>query len=399
MKSNKLQLLNGTYMITYIAGLEYREKQYNCKLTGVEKKINFQLSSLQAIDVHWAGKVISLKYPKKSFTYYIINSLHLTKNIHKAFKSAGCGDIIYIRHLSAILPIFCEVLYSSFRKRNYKIVFEINALEREGYYARVFENKSEQLYRKLYFLYSLIFIVLCEKRLLLCGDGVVSVTNEISDHYKNLTKGNLKYLTCGNGIDVSSHKLKLIPKERENVNVLIVATVCEYHGIDRFIRSLHEYESTPEKRNIVLHIVGEGPELPNLKELTTELNLQNRVIFHGFKSGKELDEMFDMCHIALDALAGFRKGLTETSSLKSREYCARGIPFIASSKDADFPDGWGYVQKIPDDETPVDMNTVVDFANRVMADPEHPQKMRAYAEEHLDWMAKMKVLKEFLESL
>ena len=173
-----------------------------------------------------------------------------------------------------------------------------------------------------------------------------------------------------------------------------------WHGVDRFIRGLHEYNAHyANSTKIVLHIVGDGPELPHLKELTAELNQQDNVIFHGFKSGKELDEMFDMCHIALDALAGFRKGLTETSSLKSREYCARGIPFIASSKDADFPDGWEYVQKIPDDESPVDMNTVISFANRVVTNPNHPQKMREYAEEHLDWNAKMKLLKEFLEML
>ena len=173
-----------------------------------------------------------------------------------------------------------------------------------------------------------------------------------------------------------------------------------WHGIDRFIRGLHEHNAHyANSTKIVLHIVGDGPGLPHLKDLTNNLGLNENVIFHGFKSGKELDEMFDMCHIALDALAGFRKGLTEISSLKSREYCARGIPFIASSRDADFPDGWEYVQKIPDDESSIDMNLVIDFANRVMADPEHPQKMRKYAEEHLDWMAKMKILKEFLESL
>ena len=173
-----------------------------------------------------------------------------------------------------------------------------------------------------------------------------------------------------------------------------------WHGIDRFIRGLHEYNAHyANSTKIVLHIVGDGPELPHLKDLTNNLGLNECVIFHGFKSGKELDEMFDMCHIALDALAGFRKGLTETSSLKSREYCARGIPFIASSKDADFPDGWEFVQKIPDDESPVDMNLVIDFANRIMSESEHPHMMRKYAEEHLDWMAKMKKLKEFLESL
>lgn len=173
-----------------------------------------------------------------------------------------------------------------------------------------------------------------------------------------------------------------------------------WHGTDRFIRGLHEHNAHyANSTKIVPHIVGDRPELPYLMDLTNNLGLNENVIFHGFKSGKELDEMFDMCHIALDALAGFRKGLTETSSLKSREYCARGIPSIASSKDVDFPDEWDHVQKIPDDETPIDMRTIIDFANRVMADSEHPKKMRKSAEEHLDWTAKMKILKEFLETL
>ena len=37
---------------------------------------------------------------------------------------------------------------------------------------------------------------------------------------------------------------------------------------------------------------------------------------------KELNEMFDMCHVAIGSLAGFRVGLTEFSSLKNREYCS-----------------------------------------------------------------------------
>ena len=173
-----------------------------------------------------------------------------------------------------------------------------------------------------------------------------------------------------------------------------------WHGIDRFIRGLHEHNAHyANSTKIVLHIVGDGPELPHLKDLTNNLGLNECVIFHGFKSGKELDEMFDMCHVAIGSLAGFRAGLTELSSLKNREYCARGIPIIMASKDVDIPTDWEYVQMVPANETPIDMNTVIDFANRVMADPEHPQKMRRYAEEHLDWMAKMKVLKEFLESL
>ena len=137
------------------------------------------------------------------------------------------------------------------------------------------------------------------------------------------------------------------------------------HGIDYSIYSLHEYNAHyANSTKIVLHIVGDGPELPYLKELTDELGLNENVIFHGFKSGRELDEMFDICHIAIGSLAGFRVGLNELSSLKSREYCARGIPFLMASKDADFPDDFAWVQMVPANENLLDMNLVINFAER-----------------------------------
>ena len=276
-----------------------------------------------------------------------------------------------------------------------KIVFEVQSIIPKS--TKIYlKHRVVDNIRALYILLSEFFIgTVITKR----SDGIVSVTKETTTFYYQRSKQKTRCITIGNGIDLSLYTSRTIPCETQVIHVLIVASVHPSHGIDRFIHGIQKYESQNNPTPIILHIVGDGPELPNLKKMVAELNMDEKIIFHGFKSGKELDEMFDMCHIALDVLAGFRKGLTETSSLKSREYCARGIPFIASSKDADFPDGWEYVQKIPDDETPVDMNTVVNFANRMMADPEHPQKMRRYAEEHLDWMAKMKVLKEFLESL
>jgi len=95
----------------------------------------------------------------------------------------------------------------------------------------------------------------------------------------------------------------------------------------------------------------------------------------------------------------YRKKLNELSTLKAREYCARGIPFIDAIPDADFPESWDYTQMVPATEDPIDMELVIAFADRVMADPDHPQKMHEYAKDHLDWLAKMKVLKEFLETL
>lgn len=72
---------------------------------------------------------------------------------------------------------------------------------------------------------------------------------------------------------------------------------------------------------------------------------------------------------------------------------------MMASKDSDFPENWDYIQMVPATEEPIDMNLVLAFAERVMEDSNHHKKMREYAETHLDWLAKMKVLKEFLISI
>ncbi len=123
------------------------------------------------------------------------------------------------------------------------------------------------------------------------------------------------------------------------------------------------------------------------------------MVFHGFLTGEALDALFDQCHVAVGSLGIHRKGLTQTSELKGREYCARGIPYIIACADPDFSSDFPYICYLPADESAVDVEQVLAFAREVGANPNHPQEMRRYAEEHLDWSVKMKKLKDFLEML
>ena len=121
--------------------------------------------------------------------------------------------------------------------------------------------------------------------------------------------------------------------------------------------------------------------------------------FHGFVTGESLDSLYNTCHLAIGSLGIHRVGLTQGSILKSREYCARGIPYMVACADPDIPDDFPYIYKVTPDESPVCIERVVEFAQRVYDDRDHPQKMRAYALEHLDWSIKMYQLKIFLEML
>lgn len=188
--------------------------------------------------------------------------------------------------------------------------------------------------------------------------------------------------------------MRQAPCNNKNVlDILCVANVSRWHGLDRLLRGIAAYDGTS---NVILHIAGDGPELDNLKKLANELDIADRVVFHGFMMGKALDALFDKCHIAVGSLGIHRKGLMQTSELKAREYCARGIPYVIACADPDFPDDFPYIFRLSASESPIDIDQVLTFAQAVCIDPDHPQQMRRYAEEHLDWSVKMKKLKEFL---
>lgn len=353
---------------------------------GVENKILQQIGNLEKIGVEIDRIDIGLSMNG------LISGVKSWRGASQSIRNALFSedvDVIYIRQL---FPYFVYALLIG-KKHHSKVIFELQDIESVANKVTL-DNSFLKNIRSLYLkLADLLF----GKYIKSHADGLVSVTSEITTYNCRLTHNCVRCITLGNGIAVSSLPVrKFTLSNNLDLHILVVANVSYWHGIDRFIVGMKEYKGL---RSIILHIVGSGYALPNLESLTDSLELSDHVIFHGFKSGTDLDAMFDLCHIAIGSLAGFRANLQELSSLKSREYCARGIPFLMASNDADFTENWEYIQMVPATEDPIDMNTVISFADRVMADPDHPQKMHEYAKDHLDWLAKMKVLKEFLETL
>jgi len=230
------------------------------------------------------------------------------------------------------------------------------------------------------------------------SDAIIGVTDEITCYQlKRSGDPSKPHITIGNGIDVASVPLREPPAcTGEALHLLCVANVSRWHGLDRLLRGLATYSGTSK---IVLHIAGDGSELLHLQTLTNELGISDQVVFHGFLTGKALEALFDQCHIAVGSLGIHRIGLKEASILKAREYCTRGIPFIYGIPDPDFPTDFPYILHLPADESIIDAEQVLAFARKVYTNPDHPKKMRHYAEEHLDWSVKMKQLKKFLEVL
>ncbi len=201
-----------------------------------------------------------------------------------------------------------------------------------------------------------------------------------------------KAVKIDNGIDVNAVKYVGDKLDFSNeINIVGVALIINIHGYDRIIEGLNEYYKSGENaRTVNFYIVGDGPEAPNLKNLVKKYGLENHVIFTGVKKGEELDGIFQSSNIAVASLAAHRRGGKVTSELKVKEYCARGIPFISTSKDVTLPENAPFYKVFPADETPIDIKAVVSFAGEIGENKEILMSMREFAEENLTWEKQLK---------
>jgi glycosyltransferase involved in cell wall biosynthesis len=206
-------------------------------------------------------------------------------------------------------------------------------------------------------------------------------------------------IPIANGIDMDSIPFKVKASSGRGVSMIVVANLARWHGIDRMLRGLAEHLEHKGARPVVLSIVGDGPAANGLRALTRDLGLEDVVRFHGMHSGAELDALFANADLALSSLGMHRLGLHRSSSLKAREYCARGIPFVIASDDPDFPEGVPFVYRVAADESPIDVAAVVEFIDKLRErSPEYMMEMRRYAEKRLTWKAKLEPVVHYVRT-
>ena len=197
-----------------------------------------------------------------------------------------------------------------------------------------------------------------------------------------------------NGIRIENYKLSITPRynisENETINLVAVANVTFWHGYDRLIRGLKTYYTARNKNHslpqVNFHIVGHGSEIQNLLNLSVELNVDKYVIFTGPMYDDKLIDFLKNFNIGISTIGGFRKRLSVHSSLKSREYCVTGIPFIFADSDPDFSDDLFFIHKIPSSEEEISISDIVNFYyDLVRNHSDFQNTMYNYAVDNLSW--------------
>ena len=203
-------------------------------------------------------------------------------------------------------------------------------------------------------------------------------------------------IRISNGVDFDSVPIhQYQPPKDGSIHLIGVAEVHLWHAYDRLIAGLGEYyNNTQSPCQVYFHIVGgvhpherykPNAFHPGLQAIIDKYGIQDKIIFHGTLFGEQLDQVFNQCCFAIGSLGRHRSGITVIKTLKNREYATRGIPFIYSEQDSDFDDQ-PYVIKASPDESPVDVQEILDFINVHSFKAEEIRK----TVEHLSWKIQMR---------
>lgn len=225
-------------------------------------------------------------------------------------------------------------------------------------------------------------LILKERRALpiIQRDRLVDCYTTLSDDDELFGVETIRFNNC---ITVEDYKPKQSMQDSDEIHLIGVALLARWHGYDRVIEGMRNYYDTNPEKKVYFHIVGEGTELPTLKRLAEKSRLDPYIHFEGKLFGDALDALYDRSNVGIGSLGLYRIGLESGKTLKSREYCAKGIPFIQAASDSTF-DGFPYCLNFENDNTPIDINRIIKFADEIDYNAA-TQSMRKYAETELSW--------------
>jgi glycosyltransferase involved in cell wall biosynthesis len=210
----------------------------------------------------------------------------------------------------------------------------------------------------------------------------------------------VKAMNGDNGINID--KIEPVPHcgdTVKDISILGVAGTLWWQGYDRILQGMSEYKKNRKAGQPALKFVlvgGDATEMPEFRALVEQLGLTEDVACCGFKKGRELFEIYRTVDVGASSLGCYRRGLTGCSSLKAREYCAAGLPFLYAYEDEKVDAaGAPFALKLPNDATPVNMEQVVDFVQRCRRDPSIARQEREFAEQNYDWKILMKKILNF----
>lgn len=330
---------------------------------GISKKISYQVNALKAcnLNVHmcYMDETITKRRMVDNVTIADYGNGMISKILKRIefssiTKYAQKNDIefVYIRS-NHNANLFTIRMVKRMKQAGMKVVMEIPTYPYDSEYEA--QGMSKQIFQDKLF----------RNRLAKYLDAIITFSD-----YKEIF--GQKAINISNGIDFDNVPMKATKNNTcKELNLIGVAEIHQWHGFDRIVKGLANYYSKRQDYIVKFHVVGyffsaEGETA--FKRIISDNHMEDYVILYGKQHGKTLDQIFDWCDMGIGSLGRHRVGIQQIKTLKNREYAARGIPFVYSETDSDF-DNRPYVLKAPPDESPIDIQQVIDFYKNLNMSP------------------------------
>lgn len=200
----------------------------------------------------------------------------------------------------------------------------------------------------------------------------------------------IETVNIDNGIDLD--KVNIIKNEHFNDNVLNIISVAnetQLHGYRKILKGLREYINDGGEKRIHLHLV--GVYMSDTIKLVDDLKLNSYVTFHGKLYGEDLDEVYEVADLGLGAFSD-RDDKASGSCIKTKEYFAKGLPFINGWREPAFDESYPYVKRIGMNLDSINFLEVVNFFENLPPKKIVRDEMREFANENYSWDSQIKLI-------
>jgi len=224
--------------------------------------------------------------------------------------------------------------------------------------------------------------------------ALTAMTDEVIAYEQKRLSFQKKTYRFSNGIAVDAFKMHTPPILTKEFHLTIVAShYAPWHGLDRVLKSLRGYRH--KTYAIYLHIVGKIPS--ELLTVVEEFKTRNMifVLVYGKLDTQDLDNVFAKTHMACDSLAMYRLNMNESSTLKSKEYIARGIPYLYSAEDKDMQIIEKYLYNVGNNDSIIDFDAVIEHYESLNIRTMQ-KEMAVCVKNNLSWEKKVSSLVDFL---
>lgn len=227
----------------------------------------------------------------------------------------------------------------------------------------------------------------------------ISNSDNIADYENAITGNNYVRLIGGDAVNAEAFPVRQTLLFNGTLRMVFLkgaVTHADFNGLDRLFKGMSAYTGP-----IKLHLKLYGRNLENEARQIQQYAIQSMVELNGFLDKKGIDDMMNSVDLGVGALGVHRKGLNSTTTIKAREYFARGLPFFFGHNDPDFsgsPLVSKFCKEYPADDTPINIDELINWFLSIKETSNLSEQMHQYAVEHLDYKIKMKRLIVYLQT-